>query len=399
MIFKIFSSILKNNRKQTLMNNLVIIGASELQLPLIKRANELGYSTYVFAWKDGAVGLDIMTKFYDIDIKEVDKIYDIAKELHPVGVCSIASDLANITVQKLASRLNLPHNSAHCLKVSTNKYAMRKELFKHNILCPKFLITDSENVDVRDMKLPIIVKPTDRSGSRAITKVNNILELPNAIRKACDISFEKKAIVEEFIGGGNEYSAECISQNGKHYLLNITKKFTTGSPHFIETGHLEPAGLDAEDLEKIKDTVFRALYALDIKIGASHCEFKFDHTDKVVHIIEIGSRMGGDFIGSSLVGFSTGYDFLKMVIDCAVGNDILVKKILSPVYPYVCVKYCFDYDDIKLIESIDSKNIIDRHINKLDNYEFKNVLDSSTRYGYAIMHFDKKEEALEVLNK
>ena len=138
------------------MNNLVIIGASELQLPLIKRANELGYSTYVFAWKDGAVGLDIMTKFYDIDIKEVDKIYDIAKELHPVGVCSIASDLANITVQKLASRLNLPHNSAHCLKVSTNKYAMRKELFKHNILCPKFLITDSENVDVRDMKLPIM---------------------------------------------------------------------------------------------------------------------------------------------------------------------------------------------------------------------------------------------------
>lgn len=380
------------------MKNLVIIGASELQLPLIERANDLGYSTHVFAWKDGAVGLDKMTRFYDIDIKDIDKIYSIAKELNPVGVSTIASDLANITVHKLASRLNLPHNSEHCLKVSTNKFAMRKELYNHKILCPKFLITDTDNIDIQNMNFPIIVKPTDRSGSRAITKVNDISELKEAINRARDISFEKRAIVEEYIEG-NEYSAECISQNGVHYLLNITKKFTTGSPHFIETGHLEPAGLSNEDIEKIRDTIFKSLDALDIKMGASHSEFKYNSKDKIVHIIEIGSRMGGDFIGSSLVRFSTGYDYLKMVIDCAVGNDILVKKTLSPVYPYVCVKYCFDYNDIKLIQSIDSKNIIDKHISELNNYEFKNVLDSSTRFGYAIMHFNKKEEALEVLNK
>ena len=380
------------------MKNLVIIGASELQLPLIERANDLGYSTHVFAWKDGAVGLDKMTRFYDIDIKDVDKIYSIAKELNPVGVCTIASDLANITVHKLASHLNLPHNSEHCLKVSTNKFAMRKELYNHKILCPKFLITDTDNIDIQNMNSPIIVKPTDRSGSRAITKVNDISELKEAINRARDISFEKRAIVEEYIEG-DEYSAECISQNGVHYLLNITKKFTTGSPHFIETGHLEPAGLSDEDIRKIRDTIFKALDALDIKLGASHSEFKYSREDKIVHIIEIGSRMGGDFIGSSLVRFSTGYDYLKMVIDCAVGNDILVKKTLSPVYPYVCVKYCFDYNDIKLIQSIDSRNIIDKHISELNNYEFKNVLDSSTRFGYAIMHFNKKEEALEVLNK
>lgn len=380
------------------MKNLVIIGASELQLPLIERANDLGYSTHVFAWRDGAVGLDKMARFYDIDIKDVDKIYNIVKGLNPVGVCTIASDLANITVHKLASRLNLPHNSEHCLKVSTNKYAMRKELYNHKILCPKFLITDTDEIDIQNMNFPIIVKPTDRSGSRAITKVKDSSELKEAIMRARDISFEKKAIVEEYIEG-DEYSAECISQNGVHHLLNITKKFTTGSPHFIETGHLEPAGLSDEDIGKIRDTIFKALDALDIKLGASHSEFKYSREDKIVHIIEIGSRMGGDFIGSSLVRFSTGYDYLKMVIDCAVGNDILVEKTLSPVYPYVCVKYCFDYNDIKLIQSIDSKNIIDKHISKLKNYEFKNVLDSSTRFGYAIMHFDKKEEALEVLNK
>ena len=36
--------------------------------------------------------------------------------------------------------------------------------------------------------------------------------------------------------------------------------------------------------------------------------------------MEIGARMGGDFIGSDLVYLSTGYDFLKGVIDVALGR-------------------------------------------------------------------------------
>lgn len=46
---------------------------------------------------------------------------------------------------------------------------------------------------------PVIVKPTDRSGSRAITKVTDPADLPAAIEAAVGQSFEKKAIIEEYI--------------------------------------------------------------------------------------------------------------------------------------------------------------------------------------------------------
>ena len=36
--------------------------------------------------------------------------------------------------------------------------------------------------------------------------------------------------------------------------------------------------------------------------------------------MEIGARMGGDFIGSDLVQLSTGYDFLRGVIEVALGE-------------------------------------------------------------------------------
>ena len=38
------------------MKKLAILGASYLQVPLIKKANEMGIETHVFAWEKGAVG-------------------------------------------------------------------------------------------------------------------------------------------------------------------------------------------------------------------------------------------------------------------------------------------------------------------------------------------------------
>ena len=46
------------------MKNLAIIGASYLQLPLIQKAKELGYTTHVFAWAANDVGEDAADFFF-----------------------------------------------------------------------------------------------------------------------------------------------------------------------------------------------------------------------------------------------------------------------------------------------------------------------------------------------
>lgn len=105
------------------------------------------------------------------------------------------------------------------------------------------------------LEYPVIVKPTDRSGSRGITKLSNAEGLADAIETAKKQGFEKKALVEEF-AEGQEYSVECISFHGQHHFLAMTHKFTTGAPHFIETGHLEPAPVSEETLENVKKWYF-----------------------------------------------------------------------------------------------------------------------------------------------
>ena len=177
----------------------------------------------------------------------------------------------------------------------------------------KFIVADSDTdfeKELSGFSFPIIVKPTDRSGSRNIMKLESLEGVLEAVNAACESSFEKKAIVEEFLVG-KEYSMETISYNGKHTYLATTKKFTTGAPNFIETGHIQPCDLSDEIIEKAKEIVFSALDALHIENSAGHSEFKVDENGNI-RIIEIGARMGGDCIGSDLVYLSTGNDFVKI---------------------------------------------------------------------------------------
>ena len=177
--------------------------------------------------------------------------------------------MATLTVNYLAEKLGLAGNSLECTKISTNKYEMRKAFQKYGVSVPKFFeISDVNDLSkIKEMKTPIIIKPTDRSGSRSITKIEDLSDeekLKTAIRDAIEVSFEKKAIVEEYIDG-DEFSAEGITYNGKHTILTITRKQTTGAPHFIETGHTEPAGLSNEMQEKVKKEVIAGLNSLKIK--------------------------------------------------------------------------------------------------------------------------------------
>lgn len=360
-------------------SDLAIIGASYLQVPLIKKAQELGYKTHVFAWEANDVGEKIADCFYPISIIEKEKILLKCKEIGIEGICSIGSDLAIITVNYVACQMGLTSNTIDSTLKSTNKHLMRQAFSANNDPSPISIECD-EKVDITklNLKFPIIVKPTDRSGSRGITKLNSNDGLEEAIRLAMDQSFEHKALVEEF-AEGTEYSVEFVSWKGKHHYLAITKKFTTGAPHFIETGHMEPVDeIDVLTRNKIIGVVTHALNSLGLEYGASHSEIKIDNNGNI-KIIEIGGRMGGDCIGSHLVYYSTGIDYLKAVIDIAVGMPPVLIQQREPIK----VKSVFllkkeDFDELERLQKCGDSiiEVVDFHPEKIGQ-----TTDSSNRCG------------------
>lgn len=366
------------------MKKLVIIGANDFQNQLILKAKSLGYETHAFAWEEGAVGKDTADFFYPISITEKEEILEKCREIKPDGVCSIASDLAAITVNYVAENLGLPCNRFETVEAQTNKYEMRKKLRDSGAKCPEFFVTDGSDLDTLESKLcyPVVVKPTDRSGSRSICKLENGKDLKKAVASACASSFENRAIIEEYISG-DEYSCECITQNGVHHFLSFTKKYTTGSPAFIETGHCEPSDIPLDLQEQIKTEIFKALDALEITNSASHAEFRLDNGE--FNIIEIGARMGGDCIGSDLVYLSTGNDFVRMVIDVACGNKIVLSQQTEP--KKAEVRFMFDEKDLDELERVRKET--PEKLYRVSDIEYENlgnVSDSGSRLGYYILY-------------
>ena len=171
---------------------------------------------------------------------------------------------------------------------------------------------------------------------------------------------------------------------------------TTGEPHYIETGHIEPAVFSERMVElEILEAIFKALDALGIQYGASHTEFRVSEKGKI-GIIEIGARMGGDCIGSHLVPLSTGYDFMKMVIDTAVGNKPDMVKIDKGGVSRI--QFILNHEDFRKYQQIRENHpecIIEA--SEMDQAMAHAVVDSGSRYGFYIMKFSDREKMMEVL--
>ena len=301
---------------------LAIIGASYLQLPLVLKAKDLGVKTICFAWEDGAVCRDYADKYYPISIVDKDKILAVCREEKIDGITTIATDVAVPTINYVAHELGLVGNCLESGFIATNKFAMREALKKGGVNCPFFQkissVSDAFEA-VKHTTFPVIVKPCDRSGSMGVTKIDKLEDLSDAAKSALECSFCKEAVLEKFIDIAQEISIEGISWQGEHHVLAITDKVTTGAPHYVELGQHQPSQLPQTILDEAVRQVKLGIKALGIEYGASHPELMISKEGEV-YVTEIGARMGGDFIGSDLVYLSTGYDFLKGVIEIALGE-------------------------------------------------------------------------------
>lgn len=364
---------------------LAIIGASYLQLPLVLKAKEMGLETHCFSWAEGAVCKSFADFFYPISILEKENILEVCRQIKIDGIVSIASDAAVPTVSFIAENLGLVANSYKDAEGCTNKFSMRQLFNQHEIKSPKYSkATTDTRIDISTFNFPLIVKPVDRSGSRGVLKVNNEVSLDKSINDACTESFSKLAIVEEFIIG-QEVSVESISWKGNHFVLAITDKVTSGEPHFVEIAHHQPSIFDERITSAIRKETTRVLDALNIKYGASHAEFIITHAGEIF-AVEVGARMGGDFIGSDLVELSTGYDFIKGTIEIALG------EFTPPVTSYnKCSGVYFLSKETEYLRSF----IQDQSINFLVKSEITDpvlhtIKNSSDRSGYLIYQSDHR---------
>lgn len=297
----------------------MIVGASVLQLPGIKKAKEMGLYVGVVDYNPMAVGIKYADEYFNASTMDEIAVMNAAQIFHPDGIMTLATDMPMRGVAKVAERLGLPGITYETALRATDKYKMIKAFKAHKIPSPWYYVVDSrEKVKEIEslLQYPCIMKPTDNAGSHGVALANNFEELMANYDYCHASSRGGMVIVEEYLRG-DEISVEVMVVEGSVRIIQITDKLTTGSPHFVEMGHSQPTHLSPTIQDAVRDIATRACQAIGINQGPAHVEMMI--TERGPMMIELGARMGGDNITTSLVPLSTGVDMLKATIDLALG--------------------------------------------------------------------------------
>ena len=369
------------------MTKLAIIGASSGQVPVLLKAKELGIYTICFAWEEGAIGRDIPNKFYPISIFDYDKIIEICKNEHITGIVSNASEKTAVSVSYISTALGLSGISYNTLNNIKNKGYVRD--ITNNIagLTPISVYTKNEFLSIKDKDYPYIIKPIHGGGKKGVQFINDDPEITNAIKYAIEAADKEGVMIEKCIRG-HEISVETLSYHGNHYVIQITDKINSGPPHFVELEHHQPSLLPVKMKSKIKTVTETILNKLNVNNCACHIEFKIDGEN--IYLIEVNPRGGGDEISNTLIYLSTGFDFLKAIIDIAIDEfnpeDIIDEELSSGIY-FLC-------DQSKRILPYfknNSNDTFDWMVRKeITNPELREGTSNYDRNGFLIYKSDKR---------
>ena len=384
------------------MKKILIIGASILQLPMIRRAKELGFRVGVIDYNPEAIGVSYADDFFEVSTMDVDGVVKAAREYRPDGVATLATDMPMRGVAAACEALGLSGVSPETAFMATDKGAMIEAFERAGVPHPQFKIAHTKEEFDRvkaDVVYPAIMKPTDQSGSRGVALVNSLDELEASYDYSNGESRGGGVVIEEFMSGP-EVSVEIValSENDIH-ILAVTDKLTTGAPHFVEMGHSQPSRLGAETVAAIEDVAKRAVKAVGIKRGPAHVEIIV--TKDGPKLVELGARMGGDCITTHLVPLSTGIDMVEATMRCAFGEN----PDLTPKFNKGAAVRYFDVPvgTIKSIANVEEANAIPgvRQISfvKSVGERMTEIHGSGDRLGFVIAQAENADEAIKVCEK
>lgn len=310
------------------MKKILLLGGSAQQLVAIRAAKELGYYTVVCDYLPDNPGQYEADKFYGISTTDVEAVYKIAKDEQVDGILAYASDPAALPAAIVAERLGLPTNPAESVETLGLKYPWRQFLRNNNFACPK-VFPFHPNTSIEDIKektidftFPLVVKPTDSSGSKGVAMLDNYDNIEEAISWADSYSRNKILIIEEYIQSGFPHviGGDIFVWNGKIVLYGemACLRDLENSP-LIPIGEKKPSGLNKKQIQRVHDELQRIVDALNIRFGEMNIEILLDKDDNV-HFLELGPRAGGNMIPIQLSD-AFGVDLVKANVQAAMGIE------------------------------------------------------------------------------
>jgi len=357
---------------------LLVLGGMLISCEIVRKAQQMGAIVAVADYNtvEDSPGKQISDEHYEVSITDVDAVVDLIKKKHFDGVFVGFNDML------------LPYYAEICEKADLPCYGTKEqfETFiakdKYKTLCRQFNVPTIPEYDINDPNIiyPVLVKPTDSSGSRGITICNNREELDKAIEIAKKASKEEKVLIERYMDG-REVTVFWVFQDGKYYLSGLANRHVKQNQGKdvipLPVGYTFPSVFLPKYRANVEENCKAMFRHVGIKDGMMFMQCKVENG--ICYVYDIGYRLTGS-LEYKIFDRVCGYNPLEMMITHALtgkmGEPNLAEK-ANPLFsiPAFNVSCLCAPGTIKEIKGIDevkqSDDVIDAVIAHYPGEEIK----------------------------
>ena len=254
---------------------LIFLDGSAVAIPAVDRAKELGIKTIVVNYYDefhspAKTHADIALK---ADFMNLNKLVEICKKYKVDGMFQGWTDSHLPVYADLCEQMGWPcYGTKAQFEICSNKDLFRQTCIQYGVPVAKEydLHFDEDHLDgINNVKFPVIVKPTDSSGSKGVFTCRTKKELEKNYRKAWNISPSHTVAVEDYLVGQHVNIYYTFSK-GNIYLSAMCDRYVDyhdriGAPMPVCLIH--PSQYLSEFEEKVDPKLKEMFHGLRMKNG------------------------------------------------------------------------------------------------------------------------------------
>lgn len=381
------------------MKKLMVMGAGTYQVPLIKKAREMGVYTIVVSIPGKYPGFAFADEICYEDTVDYERILEIAREKQIDGIVTAGTDVAVITIGKVCDELGLTGLSFEAAQIASNKIRMKKKYEEYGVRTARFREVSFEDdmyEKAKELQFPLIFKAVDTSGSRGIIRVDSVDEFEEARSVVRANTRTDYFIIEEFIEG-REFGAQAFVYHGEVKFILPHGDYVFQGDTGVPIGHFAPYELGDGIIEDAKVQLEKAIEAMGLDNCAINADFILK--DDKTYVLELGGRSGATCL-AELVSIYYGFDYYEKLVLAALGEDVAFPQ--EHAVPNASMLLRSDKDGV--IRSIENRNEPDNDIYEIQfDYgigdRVKKFHVGPNRIGHVITKGETLDAAVEKLNE
>ena len=317
------------------MKKLMLLGGAQYLLPVIAEAKKLGIYTISCDYLPDNIAHKHSDEYCNVSIIDKEAVLEAAQRLEIDGIMSFACDPGVATAAYVAEKMGLsfagPYESVAILQ---DKGRFRAFLRDNGFNVPwakSYARAEDALADAADYPWPMIVKPVDSAGSKGVSRVDSVDELPAAMDFALEFSHCGQFIVEQFIQQlGSSSDSDCFSVEGELKFCSFDEQLFDRNAEnpYTPAAYVWPSTMPDEIQAELRAELQRLMTLLKLKTSVYNIETR-QGTDGKAYIMEVSPRGGGNRL-SEVLEMATGTKLIENAVRAAVGMD--VDEMADPVY-------------------------------------------------------------------